>query len=108
MAYKDYYEYKDIIEATGKSYSAVKKWRISIERLSGYEFKKDKTCFSGAIFKAYKFLLNSLDRLHELYLLSDNLTFSQNSHIIKLLHLIVLVNACRCLTRFFIKFSKFT
>lgn len=42
MAYKDYYEYKDIMEATGKSYSAVKKWRISIERLSGYEFKKVK------------------------------------------------------------------
>ena len=31
-----------IMEATGKSYSAVKKWRISIERLSGYEFKKVK------------------------------------------------------------------
>lgn len=42
MAYKDYYEYKDIMKATGKSYSAVKKWRISIERLSGYEFKKVK------------------------------------------------------------------
>ena len=42
MAYKDYYEYKDIVEATGKSYSAIKKWRISIERLSGYEFKKVK------------------------------------------------------------------
>ena len=42
MAYKDYYEYEDIMEATGKSYSAVKKWRISIERLSGYEFKKVK------------------------------------------------------------------
>ena len=42
MAYKDYYEYNDIIEATGKSYSAIKKWRISIERLSGYKFKKVK------------------------------------------------------------------
>jgi len=42
MAYKDYYEYKDIVEATGKSYSAIKKWRISIERLSGYKFKKVK------------------------------------------------------------------
>lgn len=42
MAYKDYYEYKDIVEATGKSYSAIKKWRISIERLSGYKFKKAK------------------------------------------------------------------
>ena len=42
MAYKDYYEYEDIMEATGKSYSAVKKWRIRIERLSGYEFKKVK------------------------------------------------------------------
>lgn len=42
MAYKDYYEYKDIVEATSKSYSAIKKWRISIERLSGYKFKKVK------------------------------------------------------------------
>ena len=42
MAYKDYYEYKDIVEATGKSYSAIKKWRIAIERLSGYKFKKVK------------------------------------------------------------------
>lgn len=42
MPDKNYYEYKDIMEATGKSYSAVKKWRISIERLSGYEFKKVK------------------------------------------------------------------
>lgn len=42
MLNKNYYEYKDIMEVTGKSYSAVKKWRISIERLSGYEFKKVK------------------------------------------------------------------
>ncbi|WP_275543738.1 hypothetical protein [Streptococcus sp. Marseille-P8640] len=42
MPNKNYYEYKDIMEATGKSYSAVKKWRLSIERLSGYEFKKVK------------------------------------------------------------------
>ena len=42
MPNKNYYEYKDIMESTGKSYSAVKKWRISIERLSGYEFKKVK------------------------------------------------------------------
>ncbi|MEZ7650289.1 hypothetical protein [Streptococcus sp. 27098_8_86] len=42
MPNKNYYEYKDIMEATAKSYSAVKKWRISIERLSGYEFKKVK------------------------------------------------------------------
>lgn len=42
MPKKNYYEYKDIMEATGKSYSSVKKWRISIERLSGYEFKKVK------------------------------------------------------------------
>ena len=40
MAYKDYYEYKDIMEATGKSFSSVKKWRITVERLSGHEFKK--------------------------------------------------------------------
>lgn len=40
MAYKEYYEYKDIMEATGKSFSSVKKWRITVERLSGHEFKK--------------------------------------------------------------------
>ena len=111
------------MEATGKSYSAVKKWRISIERLSGYEFKKvkihvtrkhvkdhyqfteeefekfiklskriDETKnITGAILKASKFLLNSLDRLHKLYLLSDNLTFYQNSRIIKLLNFYIRV-----------------
>lgn len=42
MPKKNYYDYEDIMKATGKSYSAVKKWRISIERLSGYEFKKVK------------------------------------------------------------------
>ena len=123
MSDKNYYEYKDIMEVTGKSYSAVKKWRISIERLSGYEFKKvkihvtrkhvkdhyqfteeefekfiklskriDETKnITGAILKAYKFLLNSLDRLHKLYLLSDNLTFHQNSRIIKLLNFYIRV-----------------
>ena len=42
MPNKNYYENEYIMEATGKSYSSVKKWRISIERLSGYEFKKVK------------------------------------------------------------------
>lgn len=36
MAYKTY---DDIMIATGKSYSAIKKWRLEIERLSGYEFE---------------------------------------------------------------------
>lgn len=39
MAYK---EYKDIMNATGKSFSAVKKWRLKIEELSGHEFKKTR------------------------------------------------------------------
>ncbi|MGT2925562.1 hypothetical protein [Streptococcus cuniculipharyngis] len=37
---KDYKDYKDIMQATGKSFSAVKRWRLKIEELSGYEFKK--------------------------------------------------------------------
>ena len=39
MAYK---EYKVIMNATGKSFSAVKKWRLKIEELSGHEFKKTR------------------------------------------------------------------
>ncbi|HEM3955458.1 TPA: hypothetical protein U1V22_001153 [Streptococcus suis] len=39
MAYK---EYKDIMQATGKSITSVKKWRLKIEELSGYEFKKTR------------------------------------------------------------------
>ncbi|HEL2504960.1 TPA: hypothetical protein TZ197_000124 [Streptococcus suis] len=39
MAYK---EYKDIMKATGKSVTSVKKWRLKIEELSGYEFKKTR------------------------------------------------------------------
>ncbi|HGI2387283.1 TPA: hypothetical protein ACJRZ8_000594 [Streptococcus agalactiae] len=42
MAYKEYYDYKDIMNATGKSFSSVKKWRITVERLSGHEFKKTR------------------------------------------------------------------
>lgn len=42
MAYKDYYEYKDIMNATGKSFSSVKKWRLKVEELSGHEFKQTK------------------------------------------------------------------
>lgn len=37
---KGYKDYKDIMQATGKSFSAVKRWRLKIEELSGYEFKK--------------------------------------------------------------------
>lgn len=36
MAYKTY---DDIMKVTGKSYSAVKKWRLKVEELSGYEFE---------------------------------------------------------------------
>ncbi|HGA1459539.1 TPA: hypothetical protein ACIRKW_001764 [Streptococcus suis] len=39
MAYK---EYKDIMKATGKSVTSVKKWRLKIEELSGHEFKKTR------------------------------------------------------------------
>lgn len=30
------------MQATGKSFSSVKKWRITVERLSGHEFKKTR------------------------------------------------------------------
>ena len=56
------------------------------QKLEWFTFKG-----SGAILKAYKFLLNSLDRLYELYLPSDNLTFYQNSRIIKLLNFYIRV-----------------
>lgn len=42
MAYKDYYDYKDIMNATGKSFSSVKKWRLKVEELSGHEFTQTK------------------------------------------------------------------
>lgn len=42
MVYKDYKDYRDIMQATGKSYSSVKKWRLKVEELSGYEFKKTR------------------------------------------------------------------
>lgn len=41
MSYKEY-EYEDIMKATGKSRSSIKKWRITVERLSGHEFKKTR------------------------------------------------------------------
>ena len=34
-------EYKDIAKLTGKSISTIKKWRLKIEELSGYEFLKE-------------------------------------------------------------------
>ena len=85
MAYKDYYEYKDIVEATGKSYSSIKKWRISIERLSGYKFKKvkihvtrkhvkDHYQFTEEEFEKFIKLSKRIDettKLHEIYLQSS-------------------------------------
>lgn len=35
-------DYKLISSKTGKSVSTIKKWRLRIEKLSGYSFKKDK------------------------------------------------------------------
>ncbi|HEM3714594.1 TPA: hypothetical protein U1D13_000610 [Streptococcus suis] len=46
MAYKEYYDYKDIMQATGKSFSSVKKWRLKVEELSGHEFTQTKMCVS--------------------------------------------------------------
>ncbi|MDV5977748.1 UNVERIFIED_CONTAM: hypothetical protein KB581_01035 [Streptococcus canis] len=63
MAYKDYYEYKDIMEATGKSFSSVKKWRITVERLSGHEFKKTRMRVSRRrVQDVYQFTEDEFDK----------------------------------------------
>lgn len=35
-------DYKEVAQKTGKSVSTIKKWRLKIEALSGYEFTKTK------------------------------------------------------------------
>lgn len=35
-------DYKEVAQKTGKSVSTIKKWRLKIETLSGYEFTKTK------------------------------------------------------------------
>lgn len=63
MAYKEYYEYKDIMEATGKSFSSVKKWRITVERLSGHEFKKTRMRVSRRrVQDVYQFTEDEFDK----------------------------------------------
>ena len=72
---------------------------------------KDHYQFTEEEFEKFIKLSKQIDettKLHETYLLSDNLTFYYFSLIIKLLHLIVLVNACRCLTRFLLNFQGST
>lgn len=50
--------------------------------------------------------LESIKFCRQISTIKHNLTFYQNSHIIKLLHLIVLVNDSLLSDTFFIKFSK--
>ncbi|GAA0055274.1 UNVERIFIED_CONTAM: hypothetical protein KB571_06000 [Streptococcus canis] len=80
MAYKDYYEYKDIMEATGKSFSSVKKWRITVERLSGHEFKKTRMRVSRRrVQDVYQFTEDEFDkfiRLSELINKTKNMAQS--------------------------------
>ncbi|ESV54123.1 hypothetical protein SAG0136_02365 [Streptococcus agalactiae LMG 14747] len=46
-------EYKDIASLTGRSVSTVKKWRLKIEELSGYEFEKTKSRVSRRSVQVY-------------------------------------------------------
>ena len=63
MAYKEYYDYKDIMNATGKSFSSVKKWRITVERLSGHEFKKTRMRVSRRrVQDVYQFTEDEFDK----------------------------------------------
>ena len=63
MAYKEYYEYKDIMQATGKSITSVKKWRLKIEELSGYEFKKTRMRVSRRrVQDVYQFTEDEFDK----------------------------------------------
>ncbi|HEL1600118.1 TPA: hypothetical protein TXL65_000244 [Streptococcus suis] len=60
MAYK---EYKDIMQATGKSITSVKKWRLKIEELSGYEFKKTRMRVSRKrVQDVYQFTEDEFDK----------------------------------------------
>ena len=58
---------------------------------------KDHYQFTEEEFEKFIKLSKRIDettKLHEIYLPSDNLTFSQNSRIIKLLHLIFVFGQC--------------
>ncbi|WP_369966346.1 hypothetical protein [Streptococcus ferus] len=46
-------DYKDIARLTGRSVSTVKKWRLKIEELSGYEFEKTKARVSKRSVQVY-------------------------------------------------------
>ncbi|MGT2624845.1 hypothetical protein AB1395_09955 [Streptococcus pluranimalium] len=46
-------DYKDIAKLTGRSVSTVKKWRLKIEELSGYEFEKTKARVSKRSVQVY-------------------------------------------------------
>ncbi|MGQ7452241.1 hypothetical protein ACTGXK_01990 [Streptococcus suis] len=60
MAYKDY---KDIMQATGKSITSVKKWRLKIEELSGYEFKRTRMRVSRRrVQDVYQFTEDEFDK----------------------------------------------
>ncbi len=46
MAYKDYYEYNDIVEATGKSYSAIKNGGYLLNDYQDISLKGQDTCYT--------------------------------------------------------------
>lgn len=51
------------MEATGKSFSSVKKWRITVERLSGHEFKKTRMRVSRRrVQDVYQFTEDEFDK----------------------------------------------
>ena len=68
------------MEATGKSFSSVKKWRITVERLSGHEFKKTRMRVSRRrVQDVYQFTEDEFDkfiRLSELINKTKNMAQS--------------------------------
>ena len=55
------------MEATGKSFSSVKKWRLKVEELSGHEFKQTKMRVSRRrVQKVYQFTKEEFDKFLKL------------------------------------------
>ncbi|MBO4126337.1 hypothetical protein [Streptococcus suis] len=65
------YYYEDIEQKTGKSRSTIKRWRIKIEKLAGYEFEQKYVRTSRRTYNwVYVF---TEEELHKFLLLADEL-----------------------------------
>lgn len=69
------YYYEDIEKKTGKSRSTVKRWRIRIEKVAGYEFKKEYCRTSRKTFN-WVYVFND-DELNKFITLADELDFGE-------------------------------